>query len=125
MNTIFLFSGESLVYGFDDLTGSLQLSHKLVLSSKDYPGILLKYCQHFKWGRSVLLQCSVCDQETILTMCFLSLQMSTHPYQQNVRENWQNTWGKNLEWICILYRKSFYCCFFLSRGRNKNLSWLM
>lgn len=67
MNTIFLFSGESLVYGFDDLTGSLQLSHKLVLSSKDYPGILLKYCQHFKWGRSVLLQCSVCDQETILT----------------------------------------------------------
>ena len=45
---IFLFSGESLVYGFDDLTGSLQLSHKLVLSSKDYPGILVKYCQHFK-----------------------------------------------------------------------------
>ena len=44
---IFLFSGESLVYGFDDLTGSLQLSHKLVLSSKDYPGILVKYCQHF------------------------------------------------------------------------------
>lgn len=30
-------NGESLVYGFDDLTGSLQLSHKLVLSSKDYP----------------------------------------------------------------------------------------
>ena len=95
MNTIFLFSGESLVYGFDDLTCSLQLSHKLVLSSKDYPGILVKYCQHFK-GLSVLLQCSVCDQETILTVCFLSLQMSTHPYQQNVRESWQNTWGKNL-----------------------------
>ena len=34
------FSGESLVYGFDDLTGGLQLSHRLVLSSKDYPGIL-------------------------------------------------------------------------------------
>ena len=50
MNTIFLFSGESLVYGFDDLTGSLQLSHKLVLSSKDYPGILVKYCQHFNGG---------------------------------------------------------------------------
>ena len=33
-------SGECLVYGFDDLTGALQLSHKLVLSSKDYPGIL-------------------------------------------------------------------------------------
>ena len=36
------FSGECLVYGFDDLTGALQLSHKLILSSKDYPGIL--YC---------------------------------------------------------------------------------
>ncbi|XP_073227336.1 guanine nucleotide exchange factor subunit RIC1-like isoform X3 [Porites lutea] len=30
-------NGECLVYGFDDLTGALQLSHKLVLSSKDYP----------------------------------------------------------------------------------------
>ena len=33
-------SGECLVYGFDDLTGALQLSHRLILSSKDYPGIL-------------------------------------------------------------------------------------
>ena len=41
----FFFSGESLVYGFDDLTGGLQLSHRLVLSSKDYPGILLFSCQ--------------------------------------------------------------------------------
>lgn len=32
-------NGESLVYGFDDLTGGLHLSHRLVLSSKDYPGI--------------------------------------------------------------------------------------
>ncbi|XP_029180425.2 guanine nucleotide exchange factor subunit RIC1-like [Acropora millepora] len=30
-------NGECLVYGFDDLSGALQLSHKLVLSSKDYP----------------------------------------------------------------------------------------
>ncbi|XP_078352736.1 guanine nucleotide exchange factor subunit RIC1-like isoform X2 [Oculina patagonica] len=30
-------NGESLVYGFDDLTGGLQLSHRLILSSKDYP----------------------------------------------------------------------------------------
>ena len=34
------FSGECLVYGFDDITGALQISYKLVLSSKDYPGIL-------------------------------------------------------------------------------------
>lgn len=27
------------MYGFDDLTGGLHLSHRLVLSSKDYPGI--------------------------------------------------------------------------------------
>ena len=98
------------MYGFDDLTGSLQLSHKLVLSSKDYPGILVKYCQHFKWGLSVVLQCYVCEQETILTMCFLSSQMSTHPYQQNVRENWQNIWGDNQGWICILSRESFLFC---------------
>ena len=40
MSIVFaVFSGESLVYGFDDLTGGLQLSHRLVLSSKDYPGI--------------------------------------------------------------------------------------
>ncbi|XP_048581598.1 guanine nucleotide exchange factor subunit RIC1 isoform X2 [Nematostella vectensis] len=30
-------NGESHVYGFDDLTGGLILSHKLLLSSKDYP----------------------------------------------------------------------------------------
>lgn len=30
-------NGECLVYGFDDITGALQLSHRLVLSSKDYP----------------------------------------------------------------------------------------
>ena len=36
-------SGECLVYGFDDLSGALQLSHKLVLSSKDYPGILFMF----------------------------------------------------------------------------------
>ena len=110
------------MYGFDDLTGSLQLSHKLVLSSKDYPGILVKYCQHFKWGLSVVLQCSVCEQETLLTMCFLSSQMSTHPYQQNIRENWQNTWRDNQGWICILSRESFL---FSSRGSNNNFSWLV
>lgn len=51
------------MYGFDDLTGSLQLSHKLVLSSKDYPGILVKYCQHFKGGLSVVIQCSVVNKK--------------------------------------------------------------
>ena len=30
------------MYGFDDLTGGLHLSHRLVLSSKDYPGILFE-----------------------------------------------------------------------------------
>ena len=40
LGLLFSCSGECLVYGFDDLTGALQPSHKLVLSSKDYPGIL-------------------------------------------------------------------------------------
>ena len=51
-------SGECLVYGFDDLTGALQLSHKLVLSSKDYPGILY-----------TTMNCHVC---TTLYYCLFS-----------------------------------------------------
>lgn len=40
---VYFVSGECLVYGFDDLSGALQLSHRLVLSSKDYPGILFMF----------------------------------------------------------------------------------
>ncbi len=31
-------SGEGLVYNLDELTGALVVSHKLAVSSKDYPG---------------------------------------------------------------------------------------
>ena len=31
-------SGEGLVYHADETTGALQVSHKLIVSSKDFPG---------------------------------------------------------------------------------------
>ena len=31
-------SGEGIVYHLDELTGALVISHKLVVSSKDFPG---------------------------------------------------------------------------------------
>ena len=35
-------SGEGLVYNLDELTGALVVSHKLAVSSKDYPGMGLE-----------------------------------------------------------------------------------
>ena len=31
-------SGEGVIYAMDETTGSMQVSHKLVVSSKDFPG---------------------------------------------------------------------------------------
>ena len=33
-------SGEGTVYHLDEMTGALVISHTLVISSKDYPGML-------------------------------------------------------------------------------------
>jgi len=33
-------SGEGTVYHLDEMTGALVISHTLVISSKDYPGLL-------------------------------------------------------------------------------------
>ena len=37
------FSGEGIVYHLDELTGALLVSHKLAVSSKDFPGKLMLY----------------------------------------------------------------------------------
>jgi len=34
------YSGEGTVYHLDEMTGALVISHTLVISSKDYPGLL-------------------------------------------------------------------------------------
>lgn len=34
------YSGEGTVYHLDEMTGALVISHTLVISSKDYPGVL-------------------------------------------------------------------------------------
>ena len=33
-----LFSGEGIVFSLDEMTGAMQVSHKCVVSSKDFPG---------------------------------------------------------------------------------------
>jgi len=38
----FCSSGEGTVYHLDEMTGALVISHTLVISSKDYPG--MSYC---------------------------------------------------------------------------------
>lgn len=34
------FSGEGVVYHLDEAVGALEVSHKLIISSKDFPGKL-------------------------------------------------------------------------------------
>jgi len=39
-NVYVSYSGEGTVYHLDEMTGALVISHTLVISSKDYPGML-------------------------------------------------------------------------------------
>ena len=40
-NDLSVFRGDGVVYHLDELTGALQVSHRLAVSSKDFPGIII------------------------------------------------------------------------------------